>query len=111
MSPRLQAGVARAVITPPVGIAHPFWGAQTHTRAEGVEMDLYATALVLSDGETRVAIIDADLGNVPNDLAATVHTGVEALTGIPAANVRLSATHTHSPAAHSSRAGSPRAAT
>ena len=78
MPPQLQAGVARAVTTPPVGIAHPFWGAQTHTRAEGVDMDLWATALVLSDGAPRVAIVDADLPNVPDDLAGRVRSGVSA---------------------------------
>ena len=96
MSPQLQAGVSRAITTPPVGIAHPFWGAQTHTRAEGVDLDLWTTALVLSDGTTTVAIVDSDLPNVPNSLAKAVRSRVTELTGIPAANFRLSATHTHS---------------
>jgi hypothetical protein len=40
MVPALRAGVGRAVITPPVGIAHAGWGVQTHQRAEGIDMDL-----------------------------------------------------------------------
>lgn len=96
MPPQLRAGVSRAVTTPPVGIAHPFWGAQTHTRAEGVDLDLWTTALVVSDGATTVAIIDSDLPNVPDSLSAEVRRRVSELTGIAPANFRLSATHTHS---------------
>ncbi len=55
MTLSLQAGAGRAVITPPLGIAHAGWGAQTHQRAEGVDLDLWATALVVSDGQTQAA--------------------------------------------------------
>ena len=72
MPPQLRAGVSRAVTTPPVGIAHPFWGAQTHTRAEGVDLDLWTTVLVVSDGATTAAIVDSDLPNVPDSLSAEV---------------------------------------
>jgi len=44
-SRQLYAGVARADITPPVGIAHANWGAQAHERASGVDLPLWATAL------------------------------------------------------------------
>jgi neutral ceramidase len=96
MPPQLRVGVSRAVTTPPVGIAHPFWGAQTHTRAEGVDLDLWTTALVATDGVTTVAIVESDLPNVPNALSADVRRRVSELTDIPPANVRLTATHTHS---------------
>ena len=95
MTPQLQAATARAVITPPVGITHGTWGAQTHTRAEGVDLDLWATALVLANAETKVAIVDIDLsGYAP--LIATTREVITRLTGIPGDHVRLSATHTHS---------------
>jgi hypothetical protein len=96
MPPQLRAGVARAVTTPPVGITHAHWGAQTHTRAEGVDLDLWATALVVSDGQTEAAIVDADVIGFPNDLATTIRERVEQLTGIPAGHVRLAASHSHS---------------
>ncbi len=38
-------GVARADITPPVGIYHRMWGAATHDRSEGVHRPLTATAM------------------------------------------------------------------
>ena len=81
MPPQLRAGVSRAVTTPPVGIAHPFWGAQTHTRAEGVDLELWTTALVVSDGATTVAIVDSDLPNVPDSLSVEVRRRVSELTG------------------------------
>ena len=96
MTPRLQAGVARAVITPPVGITHAHWGAQTHTRATGAELDMWVTALVVASGETQVAIVDCDTGGYPTVLVAEIRGAIAALTGIPLAHVRVSASHTHS---------------
>ena len=94
MPPQLQAATARTVITPPVGITHATWGAQTHTRAEGVDLDLWATALVLANAETKVAIVDIDLVGYP--MVAATREVITRLTGIPGDHVRLSATHTHS---------------
>src|SRR5690242_20748221 len=57
----LWAGTGRANITPPVGIAHAGWGAQLHERAEGVEQDLLATALVMANGAgLELAIVEID---------------------------------------------------
>ena len=61
MTTQLSAGIARVDITPPQGIAHAGWGAQTHQRAAGVDLPLWATALALSDGVQTVVIIDIDL--------------------------------------------------
>jgi hypothetical protein len=84
------------VITPPVGIAHAGWGAQTHQRAEGVDLDLLATVLVLDGGDVRAALVDVDFCVVGKELADPIREGVADLTGIPPAHVRLSYTHTHS---------------
>jgi hypothetical protein len=90
----LLAGVARADIAPPVGIPQMNWGAQTHITAEGIDpAGMIATALVVSDGRQKFAMVDVDalfvgpLKDVPERAAA--------LTGIPAAHIRLGATHTH----------------
>ena len=51
-----RAGIARADITPPVGIYHRMWGAARHDQAEGVHRPLTATALYLAaDEESRLA--------------------------------------------------------
>lgn len=44
----VRAGVARADITPPVGIYHRMWGAAVHDRSTGVHRPLTATALCLA---------------------------------------------------------------
>ena len=97
MPPQLRAGVARAVTTPPVGITHAHWGAQTHTRAEGVDLDLWATALVVSDGADRGRDRRRRRDRLPERPGRRRSArGSRELTGIPASHVRLSASHTHS---------------
>lgn len=94
MTRQLQAGVARTDITPPIGIAHANWGAQTHERAAGVDLPLWATALALSDGDQTAIIIDTDLGGLRN--APEILQAVADLTGLPLSHIRLSYVHTHS---------------
>ncbi len=90
----LLAGVARAAITPPVGIAHLNWGSQTHVEAVGIDpIGMYATALVLSDGRQKFAMVDIDALFVTDQ--EDVIARASKLTGIPAAHIRLAATHTH----------------
>jgi hypothetical protein len=96
MTPTLRAGVGRVVITPPVGIAHAGWGVQTHQRAEGVDMDLLATVLVLANGPVEAALVDVDFCVVGRDLADPIRQAVADLFGISFAYVRLSYTHRHS---------------
>ncbi len=90
----LMAGVARADITPPGGIAHMNWGSQTHIEAIGIDpIGMWATALVLSDGAQKFAMVDIDRGLVEG-LEPAIERAA-GLTGIPAAHIRLGATHTH----------------
>jgi hypothetical protein len=48
---RCLAAIARADITPPVGVYHRMWGAATHDRATGVHKPLLATLLWLEPAE------------------------------------------------------------
>lgn len=93
---QLRAGVARVDITPPMGIAHANWGAQTHQRAAGVDLPLWATALALSDGDETVVIVDVDVLYLWKNEAARALDAVSTLTGLPKSHIRLSWTHTHS---------------
>ncbi len=54
-----RAAVARADITPPIGIYHRMWGAATHDRATGVHQPLWATLLRLEplSGDTTQALL------------------------------------------------------
>ncbi len=96
MSGQLEAATARADITPPVGIAHMNWGAQTHQRAEGVDLPLWCTALALSDGETEALVVETDLLQLPSEPVDAIRQSVADLTGVPVSNVRISFSHTHS---------------
>lgn len=95
MDAPLAAGIARADITPPHGIAHANWGAQRHERAAGIDAPLYATALALGADDPAV-IVDFDLLYLPAATAERMRTAVASRTGLPTDNVRLSWTHTHS---------------
>src|SRR2546425_9121845 len=84
----LLAGVARADIPPPVGIAHLNWGSQTHVEAAGIDpAGMYATALALSDGKQKFVMVDIDalFAEGADDIARRA----AALTGIAADHIRL----------------------
>ncbi len=87
-----RVGIAVRVVTPDpllpvsggVGPSHPT------TRKEG---DLNVRALVLADDTARVAIVSADFLGFPSVLGNKVRAQVK---GIPAENILIGATHTHS---------------
>ena len=91
----LLAGVARADITPPVGIAQMNWGSQTHIQAVGIDpAGMVATALVISDGQQKFVMVDVDRLYVQG-LEPAIERASERI-GVPAAHIRLGASHTHS---------------
>ena len=93
----LLAAVARADITPPVGVAQMNWGSQTHVRAIGIDpAGMKATALVLSDGDQKFAMVDVDRILVTGLEPAISESARR--TGIPEAHIRIGATHTHAAA-------------
>ena len=91
----LMAGVGRCDITPAPGTPQGGWGAATHQRGISADMPLYATALVLQNGDTRVVLIDLDLIGFEVDGANKILDAVVGLTGLSRQNIRLSWTHTH----------------
>ncbi len=90
----LTAGVARANITPPVGI-HLVGYILRVEPAVGVDQDLYATVLVLADGRAKVAIVDCDLAVFTVDRADAVRERIAAAIGTPRSHVLLACSHTH----------------
>ncbi len=86
----LRAGVAKADIT---------------TDAEGVRVNdpLFAKALVLDDGKTRLAIVAMDavaiggIGDIKDDFLPKLRERIQKELGIPGQNVLVNATHTHPP--------------
>lgn len=92
---QLTAGVARVTLTPAIG-AWLVGFAGRESGSTGMLDDLYATALVLRDTDTTVAIVSCDLIAVHPDLVVHIRALTEEATGIPGANVMICCTHTHS---------------
>ncbi|MEN6336264.1 MAG: neutral/alkaline non-lysosomal ceramidase N-terminal domain-containing protein, partial [Phycisphaerales bacterium] len=91
--PPLQAGVAVADITPPVG--YRMCGYFNERLSTGVLNPLHAKALVLRQGDTRIAMAFCDLIGLSIDVSQRVRDRVVKEAGIPWANILLAATHSH----------------
>jgi len=95
----LKAGVARATITPPIGV--PLVGFAGRGPSTGVHDDLFATALVLEDRDIRIAIVSCDLLYLSASLVAGIRQEITGRTQIPPSHIMISCTHTHyGPATH-----------
>src|SRR3954465_11196488 len=92
----LRAGVGRRCPNPPPNIAHGGWGPQKHEQAEGIDLDLWVTALALSDGPTTALFLDIGIQILTNERADGLRAAVSQATGVPIEHIRASATHTHS---------------
>jgi len=94
---RLFAGVAKTNITPHVGV--PLSGYPDRKRvSEGVHDELYAKALVLYDGNEKIAIVTSDLVGYDEAPVAQIRSLIEEMTDIKGKNVMLSAAQNHSAA-------------
>lgn len=89
----LQAGVAVADITPPVG--YRMCGYFNERLSTGVLNPLHAKALVLRQGDTRAAMVFCDLIGLSVEVSKQAREQVEREIGIPAGNILLAATHSH----------------
>lgn len=90
----MRAGCARLAITPPLGISLAGFSART-AGAQGVHDDLYARAVVIEDGATRLALAVCDLCEIDETFVAATRRRIEATAGIPAHAIMIAATHTH----------------
>jgi hypothetical protein len=89
----LDVGVAEADITPPKGF--PVAGYYHERLATGTIDPLKARAIVFRTEQVQVAIVACDLTGIAADLTAEVRRRASARTGIPAAHIILTATHSH----------------
>lgn len=89
----LRVGAGSQIVSPPVGTS---LAGYFHDRpSTAVHDDLLAKAVVLDDGETQAAVVVCDILRVPADIVSEVRRIVSEATGIPAGNILVSATHTH----------------
>ena len=93
MQTTLKAGSATANITAPLGTRMP--GGFRPRYAENVDDELFAKALVIDNGTTRIAIVTCDLIAIPEKVANAAKARIAERCGIPAAHVMVNATHTH----------------
>ena len=93
--PDLYAGAARRVINPPRGI-RTFGFSSREGLVEAVESDLSATALVLSDGEVKVAIVATDTGWMDLPVMNALRERVAGTVGTASSHVMINLNHTHS---------------
>ena len=90
---QLKVGYAAVNIDPPLGIG--VHGYYVPRFAKGFLDHLEASALVLSCGKKPVVLISVDNEGITAQLGSAYCAAIEKKTGIPAKNVFLSATHTH----------------
>tara|TARA_R110002072_G_scaffold297437_1_gene470277 strand:+ start:12402 stop:13748 length:1347 start_codon:yes stop_codon:yes gene_type:complete len=90
----LQAGAAKVDITPDVSQGLDVVG---HRRKVFKVRDpLRAGVLVLNDGETKAAIVTLDTIGAWDEMVVLARERIQQLTGIPAGNVMVTASHNHS---------------
>ncbi len=90
----IKTGFAKVDITPPIGTQ--MCGQLFEYKAKGIESNLYATAMYIDDGTRKVAFVSCDVLVISNETAAEIRAEVEKSSKIPADNVIVCATHTHS---------------
>ncbi|MCF7784602.1 MAG: hypothetical protein K9N47_00690 [Prosthecobacter sp.] len=90
----LMAGAATSNITPDLG--GEVVGGFLPYPCTNVHDELHARCLVLDDGKTKLALVVCDLLGMHRSLCVAARELIEKETGIPAANVLISGTHTHS---------------
>jgi hypothetical protein len=92
----LNAGVSRVDISPVAGVAHAGWGAQTHQVSLGNDMPTLVTALVVTNNDVELAIVDVDILLFHPEQDQQIRRLISEKSGISYENIRLAYTHTHS---------------
>ena len=93
---QLRAGAATSNITPELGAE--IIGGFVPFPATHVHDELHARCLVLDDGKTKISIVVCDLLGLHRSLCVEARRLTEEATGIPANNILVCGTHTHSAA-------------
>jgi len=88
-----RVGFAKSNINPDLGI--PICGYYIPRFAKGFLDDLEVAALALELGDIRVVLLSFDLCYINAAKSAILHQKIQEATGIPAANIFLTCTHSH----------------
>ena len=98
-----RAGAATSNITPPLG--SPLVGGWSPQPATNVHDELHARCLVLDDGRTRLVIVVSDNVGISRNVYDEAKRALHEKSGIPVANMLMSASHTHSAASARGKGG------
>lgn len=90
---QLTAGLAVADITPPIG--YRMSGYFSERLSTGTSNPLHAKAIVLRQGETSAAMVFCDIIGLSLDVSSRARRWAAERTGIPAKNILIAATHSH----------------
>jgi len=89
-----RAGAATSNITPPLGTS--INGNMRDVTATHIHDELHARCLALDDGTTKLVLVVCDSCMIPREVFDAAKQMVHEATGLPLANMMMSATHTHS---------------
>src|SRR5580765_7824001 len=90
---QFRAGAATSNITPRLGIS--INGYFNDRAARHIHDDLHARCLALDNGETRLVIAVCDSCMIPRAILDAAKRIVQEKSGLPASQILISATHTH----------------
>jgi neutral ceramidase len=92
---KIKAAKGRVVITPPAGT--PMAGnVRLDNRSRGVHDNIYCNILILRDNSTKICLLGFDIIGLEYTTCNDIKKSIERATDIPAANIVMWATHTHS---------------
>jgi len=92
---KIRAGAAQIDITP-TNSQFLFGYPHVERYSTGIHDRLWSSALYITDGQTQIMFIANDIIFVAKDTALEARRIIEEKTGIPAKNIMITATHTHS---------------
>lgn len=97
--PILQSGAAKIDITPSANaIPRPY---------TSIHDPLFARAIFLESGDSRAALLTADVGGISDPIASQVANEISRQLKVPQENILISATHDHSAIFGGRRSGAP----
>ena len=91
----LAAGYGESILTPPLGVELMGYGFYLERKAESVLDDLKARALLLEKDGTRILLVSCDLIGLTVEASDGIRGLISTALGLPAANILLACTHTH----------------
>src|SRR5271165_6400712 len=86
--PSLKVGAAKVDVTPAES--------ELPKNYEGILDRLYSRTIVIDNGVTAAALVTLDAGGMPEQLWQSVSSRAEKELNIPAKNILMTATHSHS---------------